>query len=199
MSGFTETEYEGAAFRDLVLAQTETEDVRFYGCTFENCDFSEAVLRSCRFSDCKFERCNLSLMRIRDSAFADCSFRKCKILGVDWSEADWPRTSARCTLAFDECSLNHSTFIGLNLRKIGMQECSVKEADFRDSDLAEADLRHSDFAGSLFANTNLTKADFRHAVNYAVSVTANAVKGAKFLMPEAVSLLYHLDIELNDE
>ena len=71
--------------------------------------------------------------------------------------------------------------------------------DFREADLSETDFDGTDLSESLFLNTNLTEADFVGAMNYDISPEKNKLKGAKFSLPEAMSLLFNLDIILVDE
>lgn len=49
---------------------------------------------------------------------------------------------------------------------------------------------------TLFSNTNLTEADLSAARNYHITPGQNVLKRAKFSLPEAMSLLYSLDIDL---
>jgi len=71
--------------------------------------------------------------------------------------------------------------------------------DFREADLAKTNFDGTDLSESLFLNTNLSKADFSGAKNYAISPEKNTLKGAKFSLPEAMSLLFNLDLVLMDE
>lgn len=128
--------------------------------------------------------------------FIDTTFESCKVVGVNWAQVAWPNIKLHCPLQFFKCTLNHSTFLGLNLREIAMVECIAHDVDFREADLTQADLSYSDFTQSIFVNTNLTKANFTHAINYNINVFLNKVKGAKFMLPEAVNLLDGLEIEL---
>jgi hypothetical protein len=44
----------------------------------------------------------------------------------------------------------------------------------------------------------LTQADFTGATNYAIAASLNTLKKTKFSLPEAMSLLYSLDIILTE-
>ena len=74
----------------------------------------------------------------------------------------------------------------------------AKEVDFMEADCSDANFEGTDFEKSKFHQTNLTKANFNNAFNYAIDFNNNTLKGAKFSMPEAVSLLRGLDIVLKD-
>jgi fluoroquinolone resistance protein len=56
----------------------------------------------------------------------------------------------------------------------------------------------TDFSNSRFQHTNLTEADFTGATNYAIAASLNTLKKTKFSLPEAMSLLYSLDIILTE-
>ena len=79
-----------------------------------------------------------------------------------------------------------------------MRECIAKDVDFRETLLMKSDLSHTDFADSIFIKTDLTEADLTEARNYNINATLNTIKNAKFSLPEAISLLYGLDIVLVD-
>ena len=99
---------------------------------------------------------------------------------------------------FDHCVLNHSLFFGLDLKDIKMSHCSVINANFEETNLSRADCTKSDFKNAHFNRTNLTETNFIGAVNYAISSAANTLKKTRFSLPEAISLLYNLDIVLED-
>jgi fluoroquinolone resistance protein len=60
------------------------------------------------------------------------------------------------------------------------------------------DCRMTDFLNSTFSKTNLTKADFSKAKNYAIDYRINILTQAKFSLPEAVALLELLEIVIAD-
>lgn len=196
---FTEDEYYDETFTDLVFAKEELSFVRFYDCTFRNCDFGDTVFRGCKFSGCAFESCNLNFVKLTDSECHDAKFVKSKVVGVNWTEADWPRTAGRQLLSFDQCTVSHSTFIGLKLPKCTMTDCMAKNVDFRDADLTEMSFGGTDLSESLFGDTILTGADFRRATGYAINPMLNRIQKAKFMLPEATSLLYNMDIQIVDD
>ena len=154
------------------------------------------MLRACRFADCAFEQSDLSLVRLPHSTFTACRFEDSKIIGVNWTEAQWPETRLWVPVGFVRCVISHSTFIGLGLREIRIVNCTAEDVDFRDADLTKADFGGTDLSGSLFVNTNLSGADLRSATNYRIDPPENVLRGAKFSLPEAISLLDGLDIDL---
>jgi uncharacterized protein YjbI with pentapeptide repeats len=121
-----------------------------------------------------------------------------KIIGVDWTHADWSSTKLGDPIGFYKCDLSHSTFIGLSLKNIQINDCVAKNVDFREADLSEANFSDTDLSESLFNGTNLTEADLSQARNYDIDPGQNVLKRAKFSLPEAMSLLYSLDIILTE-
>jgi len=194
----TDTDYTEQIFKDLDLSRREIVSKEFDDCTFEKCDFSETIFTKCRFLNCTFIHCDLSLLKIKYSSFVNTVFKHSKVIGVNWSEALYKEKDRYSPVHFLNCLISHSTFTGLKLQKIRIKECIAKDVDFRDSDLSGADMSHSDFTDSLFVRTILGKSDFTGASNYNINATLNDIKKAKFSLPEAVSLLYGLDIILEE-
>jgi uncharacterized protein YjbI with pentapeptide repeats len=70
------------------------------------------------------------------------------------------------------------------------------EVDFSGATLEGAAFVDSDLSGARFVRTRLSGADFRSARNYRIDPTANRLAGARFSLPEAISLLGAFDIVL---
>jgi fluoroquinolone resistance protein len=70
--------------------------------------------------------------------------------------------------------------------------------DFAEADLTLANCTFTDFTNSRFQHTNLTQADFTGATNYTIAPNLNTLKKTKFSLPEAMALLYGLDIVLTE-
>lgn len=194
---FDECDPAGRHFRGLHLAGATIEGRRFEDCRFDHCDFSEAALRACRFRDCEFADCNLSLVRL-DGTQVGARFVDCKLVGIDWTRAHWPAIRLDAPIAFERCALNDGSFFGLSLRELAAVECRAHDVDFTEADLEDADFRHSDLRGAIFRRTRLARADFREATDYRIDVLLNDVRHAKFSLPEAISLLHGLDIDLTE-
>ena len=196
---WTQTEHAGQVFKDVHLKRAQVVASEFYDCTFVHCSFVESVLRDCRLASCTFQACDLSLLQVPNSTFSATRFEDCKVIGVNWTRANWPEARLHRPIGFLKCAISHSTFIGLSLKQIQIRDCVAVDVDFREADLSQADLTGSDLSESLFSNTNLTEADLSGAHNYHIDPTQNTLKQAKFSLPEAISLLYGLDIILSDE
>ncbi|MBU3917023.1 pentapeptide repeat-containing protein [bacterium] len=191
-------EYLSKNFSDLKLPGQKIHSIVFEECSFKDCDFGEVAFIGCTFVECHFSKCNLSVSKVDFSRFTDTVFEECKIIGVNWTKAAWPNIALFSPLKFFKCIISDSTFFGLSLNEIVIEECKAHDVDFRGGNFCEANFTFTDFANSLFNETNLTGADFTEAVNYRIDINHNKIKGAKFSKHEAVSLLESLDIELID-
>ena len=190
------TGYNGQTFDALALQQIVIERSEFEDCEFRACSFQDVHWQGCSFLHCVFKECQWRLNTVTGSSFKDVTFENSTVIGVDWTQAAWPKKSLFCALQFTRCVVNHSTFIGLNLRDMQLVECVAHDVDFEETDLTQAVCRGTDFTNSRFCRTNLTKADFSGAKNYSIAAQQNTLKKTQFSLPEAMSLLYHLDIIL---
>ncbi|CAM3776797.1 pentapeptide repeat-containing protein [Parendozoicomonas haliclonae] len=191
-------EYYSLSFADLDLSHQTFSGIEFDSCTFTNCDFSETTFDRCKFIDCGFEKCNLSLARLGYSRFVDITFTSSKLVGVDWTKAQWPNILPDSPISFHSCILNDSSFFGLSLPELKLTECKAHDVDFRESKLNEATFDYTDLTSSLFNNTDLTSASFVEASNYDIDINFNRVQKARFTRYEATRLLESLGIELVD-
>lgn len=185
-------DYYDQHFENINYSNKKIEFKTFEECNFISCDFSETVFKNCKFRYCQFNNCNLSLMAVSCSKFLDVKFSDCKIIGVNWTYSD----ALSSPIIFSKCNISQSNFLGLNLKSILIAECIAREIDFRDCDLSKSVLTMNDFKNTLFCNTNLIKTDFTNSINYAINVLDNKIQGAKFSLPDAVSLLSGLGIEI---
>ena len=192
------TDYYDNTFENLDLSEQEIAAKNFENCKFIRCNFSETTFEKCKFCDCEFIRSNLSNMSIKHCSINNMIFTDSKVVGVNWTKAAWPRINLACPLYFMQCDISHSIFYALNLSEASIIECRATNVDFRDVNLTRANLSHTDFSESQFFHSNLTEADFSFAENYHIDVMTNKVTKAKFMHPEAASLLHGLDIELVD-
>lgn len=189
----------GQVFKRADLRQASIASSTFHDCTFDRCCLAEATLEGCRLVGCLFRDCDLSLLRVPGCSFIDTRFEGSKVIGVDWTRADWPVARLGVAMGFSACLISHSTFIGLRLPGIRIEDCVALDVDFREADLSGASFAGTDLSGSLFLATNLTEADLSRARNYRIDLTQNVVRRARFALPEAMSLLYSLDIVLDEE
>jgi fluoroquinolone resistance protein len=194
-------EYTSEEFKNLISTNVQVERCKFNACSFLKCAFQEASFEYCTFHDCNFRGCDLSLIKLTGCTFKNTSFEDTKIIGVDWIDTNL--SQMKYVLAkpvdFVKCILNHSTFMGLNLRGIRLTRCIAREVSFEEADMSHTDCTCTDFTGSSFLHTNLTEADFTGATNYAISANLNTLKKTRFSLPEALTLLYSLDIVLTED
>jgi len=124
----------------------------------------------------------------------------CRLVGVNWCDADWEKGSLLTTRRtdFEDCLLDHTLFIGLDLKETGFRGCRARGADFEGADLTRANFNGADLEGARFVGCDLTEADFTSAQGYAINASHNTLHKTKFSLPEALSLLHSLDIILED-
>lgn len=185
-------------FNNINLSEKEISHREFDNCLFNSCNFTDTKFLNCKFYECQFSNCNLSMVNITGCTFFDTIFQDSKAIGINWTQAAWPRIKLSSPIKFFKCVINHSSFFGLSLKEIAIVECNAKEIDLREADCSEADFSDTDFANSQFGKTNLTKANFTEAINYNIDIFNNQIKKAKFSSAEAISLLRCLDIQLVD-
>ena len=199
MNILTETEFETQNFKNLNLDGKELRGKTFDECKFENCSFHETHFNACTFTGCTFKHCDLSLMQVKSCRFRDVSYTHCQLSGVNWSATAPAMISNQAALKFTSCGLNYATFIVTKFRGIILRDCSARDVDFSDADLQKAVFCGTDLTNSRFVNTDLTGADFRGARNYIIPPEFNKIKGAHFSLPDAIGLLYGLEIHLDED
>ena len=106
-------DYAHKEFQDLRVERDEIVSIEFHECLFLHSSFAESVLRQCRFVDCVFRQSDLSLVRFPGCSFTRTRFERCKVIGVNWTEAYWPKAGLGDSLGFSECAISHSTFLSL--------------------------------------------------------------------------------------
>jgi fluoroquinolone resistance protein len=201
MPAFPDDDYDVQTFRGLKHEGTQIEGVAFLDCTFINCSFRETIFKACKFQGCVFKKCDLSLAQVERCTFTNTLFKDSRLLGVNWTKASWGKSELHVllkTIDFTNCVLNYSSFTGLNLEKMVMRRCTALEVDFSEANLRAADCMFTDFTKSQFRHTDLTGTDLRGATNYFIQPGLNTLKKTRFSLPEAMSLLYNLDIEIGD-
>jgi fluoroquinolone resistance protein len=182
-----------------VLKKGRVSLKEFSSCTFIKCSFNETIFQDCRFRDCTFKGCDLSLVSLKGCLFTNTRFENSQVIGVNWTETTWATSKVIFKpVDFFGCVINYSTFMGLNLKKVTISKCIAREVSFEEANLTQANCRFTDFMNSRFMHTNLTGADFTGAKNYAIAAGLNTLKKTKFSLPEAMSLLYNLDISLTE-
>jgi fluoroquinolone resistance protein len=193
------THYADRTFKGVRQERGLIVSSEFYECTFVHCSFVETVFRACRFNHCTFLHCDLSLVQVPACLFSATRFEQSKVVGVDWTQADWAAARIGEPIGFWKCGISHSTFIGLSLQGLQVLDCTAVDVDFREADLSRADFGATDLSESLFSDTNLTEADLRRARNYTIAPGRNVLTRTRVSLPEAMALLYGLDIVLVED
>lgn len=194
MMKFNKGDYYQEKFLKLTLTNETVEATEFEECNFVGCTFIGCELKKCKFLNCTFTNCLLSAVKFTGSSFIEIIFTQCKVIGIDWT-----KTGQLRDLQFDKCEINYSNFTLLKIPKMKILDCIAKEVDFTEADLQESVLQNTDFENSIFNKTNLSKADFRGAINYYIEVKNNIISKARFSLPEAISLLKSLNIEVDGQ
>ena len=193
-----QAEFESESFDGLKLEGATIRGKVFDACRFTGCHLRDVHFVGCRFHDCLFQACDLSLMHVAGCSFASTRFADSQVIGVNWTEAEWPAFTLPQPVNFRQCAISYSTFFGVGLPQSELTECLARDVDFAEADLTRANCTYTNFSESRFFHTNLTEADFSHASNYAIDARVNALKKTKFTLPEAMSLLRSLDIVLSE-
>ncbi|MGB0870707.1 MAG: pentapeptide repeat-containing protein [Flavobacteriales bacterium] len=187
MSYFEDEVYKGIDFSDKTFEKAEYENCEFINCNFANVDLSKI-----QFTECKFTGCNLSSVNLHKTYFQKVQFFECKMLGLLFNECN----TFGFSIDLESCTLNHSSFYNTNLQLSNIEHCSCIEVDFSESDLTQVNFNGSNLAGAIFDRTNLTKTDFRLALNYELILENNLVKKTKFSQDGLQGLVKHFDIEI---
>lgn len=199
MNAITDNEtYIEKTFKGLSAPELNVSECEFEECDFVDCDLSQSCFARCKFINCSFSGCNLSLASFPYSRINNVQFSHTKLVGVDWTRANWPSFNLDQEISFRFCILNDCSFYGLTMHELILDECKLHDVDFRSGDFTEASITGCDLTNSLFARTNLSQADFSDSVNYTIDVLENRLTGAKFSRFEALALLESLGIELVD-
>ena len=198
---FDEKIHENEKFKNLEHTNQVFENFDFFECEFVNCNFSSAEFRNCEFTSCAFEECDLSLVKVNRSIFNGVQFSKSRLIGINWALATWKKnklSQIQKPVSFADCVLNYSSFSGLQLERVQLQKCVAHEVDFAEANLKGSNLRGTDFEKSIFNQTNLEEADLVGARNYYIPPALNRMKNARFSLPEAMALLYSMDIRIEE-
>lgn len=122
--------------------------------------------------------------------FQDVVFGESKIVGAEFHKCDKTFFSVR----FEQSILMACNFSELKMKRARFFGSKVKECYFNDTQLSESNFTHTNLEGTLFHHCDLSKADFRGAINYSINPQANILKKAVFSAPEALGLLSFFDI-----
>lgn len=180
-------------FDDIVEELSNFTGFAFDDCTFEKCDFLGGCWNNATFTNCQFKLCNLSNLSVSNCKFDAVSFEECKLVGLHFSTCK----KLLFSISLNRAQLLLCNFSEMNLLHMSFGASELKECDFFHAKLVGADFSNCNLAGSMFENSNLKSADFRQASNYEIDPSRNQIAKARFSMPEVLSLLAPLGIEIS--
>lgn len=185
-------DWDSHTFKKIQLADADLSNMSFEDCVFKDCEFTDCNLRNVSFNNCSFESCNISNSNLHQSKMGEVLFTGCKLVGIDFSTCK----KLLFSMKIEACNLLMCNFSGLKLDGMSFGSSVFKDCDFYEASLSGTDFSKCDLQGTLFDNCNMVKADFRHATGYAIDPNKNKVKKAKFSMPEVLSFLAPLELEI---
>lgn len=194
MDQFNLNNYTHETFQHIVLVEDRIEEISFQNCKFSQCKFTGTHFRNVQFTDCDFESCDLSLAKFPGCKFSEVSFTDCKLAGINWTELNWPLVRLVSPIYFYSSNISHSTFFGLDLPDLIVEDCKAHDVDFREAKLNHASFIGTDLNKTLFMHSSLKNTNFTNAINYTIDIAHNIITKARFSLPEAMSLLASLDI-----
>ncbi len=193
-----ENTFDNIHFADLSLDHKIIENKTFDRCKFSSLSSIETTFRSCKFIECAFVHSNLSASVMTNTSFIETEFEECKLIGINWTQAKWPLVKLRSPFSFYKSDISQSSFFGLNMNSIIIEECKAHDVDFREADLSDGRFVLTDLEKSLFLHSNLYSADFTEAINYFIDPNENDIRKAQFSMPDAMNLLRAFDIVIDE-
>ena len=162
-------------------------------CNFVHCNFSNVHLTGFGFANCTFQNCNLSMVKTKMTSFQVVNFTACKMLGIHFENCN----QFGLDFKLIDCTMNHSSFYQVKLKKSIFQNSILKEVDFTEADFSNSQFINCDFGLATFPNTVLEKADFSSSFNYSINPTTNKIRKAKFDIAGLPGLLEQFDIIIN--
>lgn len=190
--------YESKVFEDLNFTNEVFENYQFKECHFINCAFEECTAKAILLSDCIFENCIfLNLKGKNRSQMQNIEFKKCQILGINWQDFFSDVIFVHPIARFKNCSMKYNTFFDIDFKKFDFSGNEILHSLFNECELGESNFKNTRLDRTEFIKCNLKKADLREAKGYNVDILTCKLKAAKFSMPEVLSLLNALEIEIN--
>jgi len=192
MDVIKKNEFENVTFKDLQLSEADLASKTFDDCVFMDCEFIDCSFRSVIINNCEFRNCNLSNLALTNSKMGEVLFTECKLVGLNFSSCK----KLLFSIKLDRCISHMCNFSGLKMIELSFRSSEFQDCDFYEAILTGTDFSYCNLKGSLFENCDLSEADFRIATNYAIDPTQNKLKRARFSMPEVLSFLAPLELEI---
>lgn len=164
------------------------------GVRLEGLDLSEARLPDLTLIECALEGVDLTLADLTGAEMRGVRFEACRLLGVDVGA--WRDEGLGLEVVLRDCDLTHLQASELDLRAWTFAGGRAPGATFAGCDLRGVSFAGCDLGGAHFARCDLREADLRGATGYVIDPTANRVRGLRASVPEALSFLGALGIEV---
>jgi len=180
-----------------IVENTILEKLSFIDCEFDHCEFSEVKLEGCLFKNCVFRNCTFLNLNFNNTYGSSNDFYNCVMVGIIWDNLMKPESIFQPFDVIEKCTLRYNSFYKMDLRKRNFTGCDLSGSMFERCNLSEAMFAEACLREAVFDDNNLTGTDFRNAKEYIMDVRKNFIKGTKFSMPEAVSLLLAMNIVID--
>lgn len=164
----------------------------YESCQFIHCQCPESHLSRQIFVSCTFEHCQFNLIQVQETKFQQCVFKNCQLLGIAFDKV----YRIGLDMRFEDCQLDHASFVGLPLAKSSFLRCRLTGVDFSEADLREADFSGSSLQQAQFFRTRLDKADLRSAVGFQINPQNNSLKKTKIAVSGLPGLLIDTGIDV---
>ncbi|UWX55261.1 pentapeptide repeat-containing protein [Maribacter litopenaei] len=132
-----------------------------------------------------FSECNLSNANIVNTIFKEVSFEHCKMMGMKFEDCN----DFLMDFNFLDCTLNYSSFYGLELKRLRLVDSRLLGADFTDCNLTQAEFIRCNLENAIFENTNLSQADFSTSLNIILDPERNDLYHCQFSLENLPGLL----------
>jgi uncharacterized protein YjbI with pentapeptide repeats len=185
---FFEKSFHNEDFSHQNWVPGEYEDCTFVGCNFEHADWSGS-----RFLGCVFRDSNCSLVALHRTAFLEVTFEGCKLLGLRMEHVNPIGFFVRC----QNCTLDHSSWYRVKMKKFQFVQCSLVGVDFTDADLTEGVLTECTLTNATFEGSILERADLRSSMGFSLDPLRNKLKGARFSLQGLPGLLEAWDLRID--
>lgn len=183
---------DGVTYSKTDFANQPFAPGEYDACIFNDCELSNANFSESKFIDCEFNNCNLSMVKLVTTMFQNVKFKGCKMLGLQFDSCK----DFGLSFQFENCTLDHSTFFKLKIKKTLFRNSHLDGVDFTGCDLTSAVFDNCNLLNAKFDNTILEKADLRTSIHYSIDPEINKIKKAKFSLSGVTGLLDKYDIEI---
>lgn len=185
--------YSDRHFDNLIYEDHHFRNLYFTNCSFHHCVFKNCTIEDSNFDNCELHDCDISMLKFKQTPFRKLFIRKSQARAIMWVDAIRP-----FSIEFLDSCISYSSFYGKDLKGARFINCIAEEVDFSECNLSSTIFHGTDLKGAIFYNTDLRQSSFVGAKNYRIDPASNRLKKAKFCLPEAISFLEILNIELVD-